>query len=179
MIGTKNTNGVSATTPITTIIDAVACSELLLIVSADNDDIVAANRKTLAVPAHTRSSGRCNTLDEAIGVVLEPALMSFPRRHVPGSNGHQSTYGYRRVGADVDALRHGRAVVVKHEVARRGERCKRQRRRHGAGYQQDGSGSFDHPTGPSRFRAWAVALWSRLKPRRHSTPKKNHRETTR
>ena len=130
MVVSENSNQSSTTMTSTTVINiVVALGTLLLLITADNGDVVAADGEALAVPAHARARSGCNTLDEAIGVVPELALASLVRGYVASPNGDEGPNGDRRACADVKALRHGRAVIVKKDVARGGERGRGQRRR--------------------------------------------------
>lgn len=121
MLTGKNTND-GATASIIIAIADIGGGLLLPIVGADDSNVVTDNLKALAITAHLRTSGGGHTLDEAVGGVLEVPRMRFLRRHVARPHGHERTHGDGRAGSDVDPLGHRRAVVVEHEVARRGER---------------------------------------------------------
>jgi hypothetical protein len=122
--------------------------------------VLALDTELPAISADARASSSGDTLDEAIGGILEPPPVSLARRHVARPDGDEGAYGDGRAGAHVDALGHGRAVIVKQQVARRRERRRRQRRRHAADQQEDGSGSLEHlAMGQAGSRP---PLWGRL-----------------
>lgn len=154
VVAINNTNNnSSSTTPTTTTITTTtsnitgAGAIVLLLIGADDDDVFTLDTEPAAVTTHARAGGGGDTFDESIGGILEPAPVRFIRRHVARPHGDEGAHGDGRAGAQVEALRHGRAVIVEQQIARRRERRRGQRRRHGAAQHQDRSGSLEHWTG--------------------------------
>lgn len=133
---------------------------LVLILGADDDDVVTADEKAASVAAHTGPGASRDTLDETIGGVLEPTPPRLLRRHVARPDSDEGAHSDGRIRAHVEALRYGRARIVEYEVARRGERGRGQRGGQADAQHQDRSSSFDHRPGSSRFHA-AECFWGR------------------
>lgn len=103
------------------------------VLSAADDDVLAGDDEAPAIAAHMGACGGAHPLDEAIRGVLKPALARFGGSDIAGPDRHVGANARRGVGAEVEPLGHGRAVVIEQQVARAGEGGRRQGRCRAAG----------------------------------------------
>lgn len=87
------------------------------VMRVSGDDVPLADRDGLVQRAHLFASRRCDPLEEAIPRGGEPAFGSQRGGDIRSSHGDDAAGKDRVVGADIEADRKRRAMIIEHHVA--------------------------------------------------------------